>query len=136
MIDAKTTISSSTRPQFLWWRFTVTVAILAAFGWGFSASWFCEPAPSGREQVVLVLLLLVILVQTFQADWYRNDSPRELVVFEGIVLVLKVLAIIAAVAIIVVAILSLIPDPLMALLVIVAAALATLALIYYWDSVA
>jgi hypothetical protein len=107
----KVAISSLTKPRFLWWRFALIVIVLSLLGWGYSAAWYCDPAPSEREQAVFCLLLLVILIQTIQAGWYRNDDPWEVSYLQAIATVLLGMTLgLMAVAVIVI-VMVLIPDP-------------------------
>lgn len=129
MTDSKIEVSSLAKPRFLWWRFALMVTILALLGWGFSASWYCDPAPSGRQAAVFFLLLLVILVQTIQAGWYRNEFPWEIRYIEAIATFLKLLVLLGIGAGVVWLTMFLTPDPVVALFVIIVAFMLVLAVI-------
>ena len=85
------------KPRFLWWRLAFLVLTLLILGWGFNQAWLCQPAPTPSEQAVFYLALIVILAQTAQAGWLRNDDPWEALAFEYGIYVLKILVIIAGI---------------------------------------
>lgn len=118
----KVAISSLAKPRFLWWRFAVIVIVLSLLGWGYSAAWYCSPAPSERHQAVFFLLLLVILIQTIQAGWYRNDDPWEITYLQAVATVLLVVTICLMVVAFVAIVMILVPDPFLGVLCILATA--------------
>jgi hypothetical protein len=117
----KVAISSLTKVRFLWWRFALIVIVLSLLGWGYSAAWYCYPAPSERQQVVFFLLLLVILIQTIQAGWYRNDEPWEVTYLQAVATVLFAVTLSLMAVTFVAIVMILVPDPLLGVLCILAA---------------
>ena len=111
----KVAISSLAKPRFLWWRFALIAIVLSLFGWGYSAAWYCYPAPTERQQAVFFLLLLVILVQTIQAGWYRGDDPWEISYLQAIGTVLLAVAIGLIVVAFIAIIMFAMPDPMLGL---------------------
>lgn len=89
------------RPRFLWWRFALVAAVLSVLGFGFCVAWYCDPPPTLYQQVIFVSILILMLIQTVQAGWYRSDDPWEVDVGLRI---LVVIAIAFFVAIVIVAI--------------------------------
>jgi len=120
MTNWKIETVSTAKPRFLWWRFALTVTILILLGVGFYASWYCEPAPSRREVAVFTLVQLVILVQTIQARWYRNDFPAEFGYVEAIVTFLKALVLLAIAGAVLWLTMFLTSDPIAALFAVIA----------------
>src|SRR5437763_11390904 len=116
----KVAISSLAKPRFLWWRFALILIVLSLLGWGYSAAWYCYPAPSERQEAVFFLLLLVILIQTMQAGWYRNDDPWEISYLDAIGTFLLVMALVLVVIAFVVIVMVLVPDPLLGVICILA----------------
>jgi hypothetical protein len=78
------------RPRFLWWRFGFVIVVIAILGYGFCAGLFSDPAPSISQQAIFFSVLILMLIETVQARWYRDDHPWEIDVGEKVLTVIFV----------------------------------------------
>ena len=66
----------SDKPSFLWWRLASVVLLLGLTGWRFLG--YCNPQPNRWQIALFLTLLILVLLETGEADLYRSHYPWEL----------------------------------------------------------